>query len=545
MCACLARLKSDIKLIESTFPKSHERFQILNASVDEVSCKFITRSDTKHIIANILENYPESPPVWFCDSGEDATVSHALSNLTDTSRSQENMIIPQICKLITTLSHSYSLPVPPQVAELTLTYSSSTEKKNEDHTSDLESDDDNIDYEMEEDVRTENSDTKGLSPDDLAMLDKLKRKHISDYKSCVPTGSVTANDRLMKELRDIYRSTFFKNGDYSIELVGIYLHTHLISCVRTLTWSDSQSWDAFPFDPPFVRIVSPYIVKGFVLYGGAICMELLTKQGWSSVYSVEAIIHQIAATLVKGKARIQFDAKMAVNYTNQLILPVLESFNDPDSRIRYYACEALYNIIKITREATLVHFKTLFDTLARLVCDVDQNVRNGADLLDRSLKDIVTASTTFRIGEFVTELRERIYVQALHNVPQINLVPFLPDILDGFFHVLSDDTPRTRETCEAVLGEFLKSIEQKPQAADLQHMVNILIVHAQSQDDLVRLIALIWLREFLLLDGNNMLKSASGYLTAVLPCLSFTDDQKKNYENKFEQRLKSENIEKS
>lgn len=45
---------------------------------------------------------------------------------------------------------------------------------------------------------------------------------------------------------------------------------------------------------------------GYVLLGGAICMELLTKQGWSSAYTVEAVIMQIAATLVKGKARILF-----------------------------------------------------------------------------------------------------------------------------------------------------------------------------------------------------------------------------------------------
>jgi len=34
-------------------------------------------------------------------------------------------------------------------------------------------------------------------------------------------------------------------------------------------------------------------------------MELLTKQGWSSAYSLESIIIQLSATLVKGKARIQ------------------------------------------------------------------------------------------------------------------------------------------------------------------------------------------------------------------------------------------------
>lgn len=38
--------------------------------------------------------------------------------------------------------------------------------------------------------------------------------------------------------------------------------------------------------------------------GGAICLELLTSDGWSSVYTVEAIIMQISTTLVKGKGRI-------------------------------------------------------------------------------------------------------------------------------------------------------------------------------------------------------------------------------------------------
>lgn len=42
-------------------------------------------------------------------------------------------------------------------------------------------------------------------------------------------------------------------------------------------------------------------------------MELLTKQGWSSAYTVEAVIMQIAATLVKGKARIQFGATKVCN----------------------------------------------------------------------------------------------------------------------------------------------------------------------------------------------------------------------------------------
>ena len=44
-------------------------------------------------------------------------------------------------------------------------------------------------------------------------------------------------------------------------------------------------------------------------------MELLTKHGWSSAYSLESLVLQIAATLVKGKARIQFGASKVYKIT--------------------------------------------------------------------------------------------------------------------------------------------------------------------------------------------------------------------------------------
>ena len=36
--------------------------------------------------------------------------------------------------------------------------------------------------------------------------------------------------------------------------------------------------DTFPFDPPFVRMVHPVLHGGYVLDGGALCMELMTPQ---------------------------------------------------------------------------------------------------------------------------------------------------------------------------------------------------------------------------------------------------------------------------
>lgn len=62
--------------------------------------------------------------------------------------------------------------------------------------------------------------------------------------------------------------------------------------------------DNFPFAPPFMRVVEPCIERGFVMEGGAICMELLTPRGWASAYTVEALLMQFSASIVKGQGRI-------------------------------------------------------------------------------------------------------------------------------------------------------------------------------------------------------------------------------------------------
>lgn len=53
--ACLANLKQDIKFLESVFQKDHKVFQILSASVDELTCRFISRDGRKYDVhANIM-----------------------------------------------------------------------------------------------------------------------------------------------------------------------------------------------------------------------------------------------------------------------------------------------------------------------------------------------------------------------------------------------------------------------------------------------------------------------------------------------------------
>lgn len=60
----------------------------------------------------------------------------------------------------------------------------------------------------------------------------------------------------------------------------------------------------YPYDPPFIRVVSPYILGGHVGPHGGICMELLTTSGWAPVYSLDLVCIQIRALLIQGRARV-------------------------------------------------------------------------------------------------------------------------------------------------------------------------------------------------------------------------------------------------
>lgn len=317
--ACLATLKSDIKLLESSFTRENERFQILSASVDELSCRFIGKNGDKHDIhVNITESYPHDPPIWFIDD-EDPAISAAIERLSETSPDKFD-IIHQIKMLLTDLCRINDVPLPKQLSGIDKVLAERGMVVGED-------DEDYID--MEEDPPNEKKteeDLRDIDTDNLIILERLKQNQRQDYLKGSVSGSVQATDRLMKELRDIYRSDSFKKGIYSVDLVNESLYEWNIRLKKvdedSSLHKDLQTFkekegrdhillnftfkDNFPYEPPFVRVINPVLQGGYVLGGGAICMELLTNQGWNVAYSLENVILQIAATLVKGKARIQF-----------------------------------------------------------------------------------------------------------------------------------------------------------------------------------------------------------------------------------------------
>ncbi|KAG2708318.1 hypothetical protein I3760_05G186100 [Carya illinoinensis] len=227
----------------------------------------------------------------------------------------------------------------------------------------------------------------------------------------------------------------------------------------------------------------------------------------------------------------------AAQHLEQIVLPVLKSFSDQDSRVRYYACEALYNIAKVVREDFIIFFNQIFDALCKLSADSDANVQSAAHLLDRLVKDIVTVSDQFSIEEFIPLLRERMnvlnpyvrqflvgWITVLDSVPEFDMLGFLPDFLDGLFNMLSDSSHEIRQQADSALSEFLQEIKNSP-SVDYGRMAKILVQRAASQDEFTRLTAITWINEFVKLGGDQLVPYDADILGAILPCIS--DEEEK------------------
>ncbi|KAJ1548127.1 hypothetical protein HK096_004313 [Nowakowskiella sp. JEL0078] len=215
------------------------------------------------------------------------------------------------------------------------------------------------------------------------------------------------------------------------------------------------------------------------------------------------------------------------DYCDDIVPPILSCLADPDTRVRYYACESMYNVVKIARTDILKFFNEIFDALSKVLsADTEVSVKSGAELLDRLIKDIVAEATiyynpefaaegynelgvertesdnevtsdyhvhplagpappvpgtypllpgmlqdTFNLPRFIPMLAERIHTRnpftrmflvqwifTLDQIPDLELIAYLPDFLDGLFDFLSDPNVDVRMATLNVLGEFLKEI---------------------------------------------------------------------------------------
>lgn len=174
----------------------------------------------------------------------------------------------------------------------------------------------------------------------------------------------------------------------------------------------------------------------------------------------------------------------------------------------------LYSTPSVKCGSSSSSFALRLSRTSQLAADSELSVKNGAELLDRLLKDIVaeTASVyipqypeterirdlfdsqeqsilvaypddrslgenvpvqkkAFSLARFIPLLQDRIYVLSpftrsylvswitvLDSVPELELITYLPEFLDGLLKYLSDPTEDVRVATENILADFLREI---------------------------------------------------------------------------------------
>lgn len=162
----------------------------------------------------------------------------------------------------------------------------------------------------------------------------------------------------------------------------------------------------------------------------------------------------------------------------------------------------MYNIAKVAKGEILVYFNDVFDALSKLAADTELSVKNGAELLDRLVKDIVSESAAsyasvllpdapsagsqelspdqstviphaFSLPRFIPLLQERInvtnpfartflvsWITLLDQIPDLELVSYLPSFLGGLLRFLGDTNEDVHTTTKTALDRFLVEIKK-------------------------------------------------------------------------------------
>lgn len=263
------------------------------------------------------------------------------------------------------------------------------------------------------------------------------------------------------------------------------------------------------------RKATAFQIEGFT-------KSALARNDSAAIYKIIAELTELAnggSTSAKmgsitalGSVSVALGSFAIAYFLDDIVRPIFATFKDTDARVRYYACESLYNIAKIARGEVLLYFNEIFDILCILVTDTESSVKNAADILDRLIKDIVSAKSTsyvsilnhqtgeendivsnvvnvdgvaiqvnevqdslkaFLLSKFIPTLLERMFtvdpfakkfllswLELFDDIPLLELITFLPNFLEPLLRFLMNSCPSdVRIETQNLLNIFLKEIK--------------------------------------------------------------------------------------
>ena len=204
--------------------------------------------------------------------------------------------------------------------------------------------------------------------------------------------------------------------------------------------------------------------------------------------------------------------------TDLILGSVVHACQDNSQRVRYYATESLFNVIKVLPGLAVDHFFILFEILSSLSADVDFDVRSGAKLLDKKLQGIIIGSVN--AGQFDADTCVPLFARFLHmrnkqtkkltltwlqsfaeNLIGAPLLEFLHLFLYDVFAMLADPSSNIHELALLFLNSMLPKLWVKNEdfedsstynKVDFDKILQSLVTTMEHPDPFVRKVAMYW-----------------------------------------------------
>ncbi|KAL3786223.1 hypothetical protein HJC23_002474 [Cyclotella cryptica] len=201
-----------------------------------------------------------------------------------------------------------------------------------------------------------------------------------------------------------------------------------------------------------------------------------------------------------------------------ILASVVHACQDHSQRVRYYATESLFNVTKVIPSLAVQHFFILFEILRSLYADVDLDVRSGAELLDKKLKEVIVGA--INSGSFSADACVPVFARFVYMrnkaTKQLTLtwlqefsdkligapiLEFLHLFLGGIFAMVSDPNTTIRqlalEFLQSVLPKLLVNNEDfedaHHMAIDFDKILQSLVLTMEHPDPFVRKVAMYWM----------------------------------------------------
>eukprot|EP00375_Theileria_parva_P002574 XP_765254.1 hypothetical protein [Theileria parva strain Muguga] len=185
--------------------------------------------------------------------------------------------------------------------------------------------------------------------------------------------------------------------------------------------------------------------------------------------------------------------KYLLDFSEKFIKLVILSFYDQDNKVRYYSCEALYNIVKKCKMESMPCIAEIFDGICKLTCDIDEDVKYASQILNRLLCDTILEFEEVPLDLITDILANRILVIN----PQIRQLIYLPKVFLGISNMLTDNNKDVRSSAEMCLNDFLIKFKKKYSKSNMitEDFFKILLLNCKRSEHVIKLLNIVWIRQ--------------------------------------------------